>query len=167
MCASASSRAPYYTVSCHSHDWLDEVLSCHVYRSRKCLIAKFFSRNINMYSQFLSFLHTDTTKVVEILPRVRQGPTLIFKSSCSQYHFCWWPGDARSQDISNHNIDLVKSRCLDVLAQQNQVRIRAQHTWLAPAVPSSGAYHVDLLFECFTNKWGWWEIFVLTMTAIY
>ena len=38
-----------------------------------------------MYSQFLSFLHTDTTKVVEILPRVRQGPTLIFKSSCSQY----------------------------------------------------------------------------------
>ena len=27
----------------------------------------------------------------------------------SQYHGCWWPGDARSQDINNHGIDLVRS----------------------------------------------------------
>ena len=25
----------------------------------------------------------------------------------SQYHGCWWPGDARSQVISSHGIDLV------------------------------------------------------------
>ena len=37
------------------------------------LHAKFFSRN--MYLQFLSFLHTDMTQVVEILPYVRQGTT--------------------------------------------------------------------------------------------
>ena len=31
---------------------------------------------------------------------------------CGQYHGCWCPGDARSQAISNHNIDLVKPRKL-------------------------------------------------------
>ena len=30
---------------------------------------------IPMYLQFLAFLHTDMTQVVEILPHVRQGPT--------------------------------------------------------------------------------------------
>ena len=25
----------------------------------------------------------------------------------NQYHICWWPGDVRSQDISNYGIDLV------------------------------------------------------------
>ena len=39
----------------------------------KSLSAKFFSKNINMYSQ--SFLHIDITQVVEILPFVRQRPT--------------------------------------------------------------------------------------------
>ena len=63
--------------------------------------------NINMYlhlisflhtdfTQLISFLHTDMTQVVEILPHVWQGPT--------QYHGC----NARSQGISNHDIDLVK-----------------------------------------------------------
>ena len=33
------------------------------------LRAKFFRGNINMYSYFMSFLHTDTPKVIEILPR--------------------------------------------------------------------------------------------------
>ena len=36
-----------------------------------------FGRNINKYLQFLSFLHIDMTQVIEILPRVRQGPTLF------------------------------------------------------------------------------------------
>ena len=31
----------------------------------------------------------------------------------SQYHGCWWPGDARSQSISSHGIDLIKPRLLD------------------------------------------------------
>ena len=29
--------------------------------------------------------------------------TLILSS---QYHGCWWPGDASRQDINNHDIDL-------------------------------------------------------------
>ena len=30
----------------------------------------------------------------------------------SQYHGCWWAGDARHQGISNHDIDLIKPRWL-------------------------------------------------------
>ena len=37
--------------------------------------AKFFRRNINIYSHLVSFLHIDTTQVVEILPQIRQEPT--------------------------------------------------------------------------------------------
>ena len=37
--------------------------------------AKLFSRNIDMYLQFLSFLHTDMIQVIVILHHVRQGPT--------------------------------------------------------------------------------------------
>ena len=33
-----------------------------------------FRENINIYLRFMSFLHTNETKVVEIPPRVRQGP---------------------------------------------------------------------------------------------
>ena len=39
------------------------------------LHVKFFSRNIDMYFQFLAFLHTNMTQVVGILPHVRQGRT--------------------------------------------------------------------------------------------
>ena len=39
------------------------------------LRAKFFLENIKMYSQFVSFLHTDLTHVIEILPPVRQELT--------------------------------------------------------------------------------------------
>ena len=35
------------------------------------LCAKFFRGNINIYLHFVSFLHIDTTQVVEILPRIR------------------------------------------------------------------------------------------------
>ena len=39
------------------------------------LYVLFFLReNINIYLHFLSFLHTNKTQVVEIPPRVRQGP---------------------------------------------------------------------------------------------
>ena len=38
------------------------------------LRAKFLRENINIYLHFMSFLHTDKTQVVEIPPRVRQGP---------------------------------------------------------------------------------------------
>ena len=38
------------------------------------LRAKFFRGNINIYLHFVSFLHTDTTQVVEIFPRERHEP---------------------------------------------------------------------------------------------
>ena len=39
------------------------------------LRAKFFSKGINIYLQFLSFLHIDMTQVVGILPHLRLGHT--------------------------------------------------------------------------------------------
>ena len=39
------------------------------------LCAKFFRENMNMYLHFLSYLHIDTTQIVEILPQIRQEPT--------------------------------------------------------------------------------------------
>ena len=39
------------------------------------LRAKFLRGNINIYLHFVSFLHIDTTQVVEILPQTRQEPT--------------------------------------------------------------------------------------------
>ena len=38
------------------------------------LRAEFFRGNTNIYLHFMSFLHTNKTQVVEISPRVRQGP---------------------------------------------------------------------------------------------
>ena len=38
------------------------------------LRAKFLRENINIYLHLMSFLRTNKTQVVEILPRVRQGP---------------------------------------------------------------------------------------------
>ena len=38
------------------------------------LRAKFFRENINIYLHFVSYLHIDTTQVVEILPQIRQEP---------------------------------------------------------------------------------------------
>ena len=67
------------------------------------LHAKFFRENKNMHLHFMSFLHNNKTQVVEIPPQDKDLPTLH-----DQYHGCWWPGDARSQGISNHDFDLVK-----------------------------------------------------------
>ena len=39
------------------------------------LRAKFFRGNINIYLHFVSFLYTDMTQVVEILPQVRKEST--------------------------------------------------------------------------------------------
>ena len=46
-------------------------------RSYTCinpLRAIFSGENINIYLHFMSFLHTNKIQVVEIPPRVRQGP---------------------------------------------------------------------------------------------
>ena len=39
------------------------------------LRAKIFKGNKNIHLHFVSFLHIDTTQVVEILPEIRQEPT--------------------------------------------------------------------------------------------
>ena len=52
----------------------------------------------------MQFLHIDMTQVVEILLQVKDKDLPILHS---QYHGCWCPGDARSQGISNHDIDQV------------------------------------------------------------
>ena len=46
-------------------------LMFHLYSLR----AKFCWRNINIYLHFMSFLHTDMTQVLKILPQVRPGST--------------------------------------------------------------------------------------------
>ena len=38
------------------------------------LHAEFLTENINIYIHFVSYLHIDTTQVVEILPQIRQEP---------------------------------------------------------------------------------------------
>ena len=38
------------------------------------LRAKFFRGNINIYLHFVSYLHIDKARVVEILPQIRQEP---------------------------------------------------------------------------------------------
>ena len=43
------------------------------------LRAIFFRENRNIYLYFMSFLHTNKTQVVEIPPRVRQGPDYYTK----------------------------------------------------------------------------------------
>ena len=66
------------------------------------LRVKFFIGNIKMYLQFISFIHID---IAEILPRLMQELTY---STYSQYHGCWYPGDARSQAINSIDIDYVE-----------------------------------------------------------
>ena len=52
----------------------------------------------------MSFLHTNKTHGVEILLEEDKDLPILH----NQYHGCWCPGDARSQGINNHDIDLVK-----------------------------------------------------------
>ena len=67
------------------------------------LRANFFRGNKNIYLHFMSFLHTDMTQVVEILPRGRQKSILH-----SQYHGHWCPGDTKSHVINNSDFDYVE-----------------------------------------------------------
>ena len=52
----------------------------------------------------MPFFHIDMAQVVEIISSVRKNITILLR----QYHGCWSPGDAKSQDISNHDIDYVE-----------------------------------------------------------
>ena len=56
-----------------------------------------------MHLRFLSFLHTDRSQVIEILLFLCTTRTYLF-------YIVDIMGAARSQGISNHDIDLVKLR---------------------------------------------------------
>ena len=69
-------------------------------------VALLWIRNIEMYLQLISFLHTVLSQVVQILPHVS---FLMWDRNLpirqSQYYGCWCPGDVRSQGVSAHNIN--------------------------------------------------------------
>ena len=53
----------------------------------------------------ISVIHNiDFTQVEEIPSNMEDRNMFILQS---EYHGCWWPGNARSQAISSNNIDLV------------------------------------------------------------
>ena len=64
--------------------------------------GKFLRGTKHIFIFCMPFLHTDMTQVVEIILQVRQDVPIL---NC-QYHGCSWP--ARSQGISNHDIDCVE-----------------------------------------------------------
>ena len=54
------------------------------------------------HTYLFTFLHTDWCDTSS------WNPSSCITHLHSQYHGCWWPGDARIQGISNHDIDLIK-----------------------------------------------------------
>ena len=54
--------------------WASSFSFPHLLQEFNPLRAKFLRENKNVNLHFMSFLHTDKTQVVEILPWVRQGP---------------------------------------------------------------------------------------------
>ena len=65
-------------------------------KSLNSLHAKLFRGNINMYLHFMSFLHTDMPKIIEILPRIRPGLT-YFTQSISWLLMSWRPKEPGHQ----------------------------------------------------------------------
>ena len=87
-------------------------------------------------------------------PRIRPGPLLH-----SQYHCCWCPGYARSQGISNHDIDLVMPRYVSPL-HQGLIQIHiwyftVLYQWLlhcmSPGLWGAGKVHlIDCIYDVVT-----------------
>ena len=63
---------------------------------------------LRKYKIFFTFpiilQHLNGTRPQVVDPLLVEGKNLFIQQS--QYHGCWWPGDSRSQGISNHSIDL-------------------------------------------------------------
>ena len=96
----------YISISMYSAILIPQMKIVHLFRQKIGLMTPcyFFRGNINIYLHFVSFLHIDMTQVLNILPKLRPGPTYSTKSISS----------LRRQDISSHSqdIDLVKPRYL-------------------------------------------------------
>ena len=88
-------------------------------------------RNQKIYLHYPQLLDTEKVQLIEILPHG------------SQYHGCWWFGDARSQDISSHCIDLVFS-ALSSNEQDQFAYYKSKSLFDIPALASDGSIHWGL-----------------------
>ena len=76
---SYNSLPPRYEVNPNSHKQTSVIyndlnpINNHMFHINS-LRANFFRVNINIYLHFMTFLHINKTQLVEIPPRVRQGP---------------------------------------------------------------------------------------------
>ena len=110
-------------------------LTCRIFFNS--LHAKFISRIINMYWQFLSFLYPDMTQVVEFFPHVRQEPT-YFTYSVSWLLMTWWwkePGHqqpwywpswnevTRSLHVKGHDINFA-FWCIEAWINMADISVR-------------------------------------------
>ena len=62
----------------------------------------------------------------------------------SQNHACWCPGNARSQDISNHDVDLVQPRLLG----PHMLRVKNTQKLVYLGVPKSSFHNILHIFQC-------------------
>ena len=101
-------------------------LLCQIYFDIFCLNplhAKFFRVYINIYLHFMSLLHIDKTRVLKILPQVRQGPAYSTYHSISWLPMSWrrkepghqqpwyWPSETaitRSPHVKGLNLIIPK-----------------------------------------------------------
>ena len=56
-----------------------------------------------MFAFFIFFWTLKYCQLLKFAPKEDKN----ICAACGQYQGCWWPGDAKSQGISNHDIDLV------------------------------------------------------------
>ena len=82
---------------------LEKYIGWYLGQRTNPLRAKFFRGNTYIYILFHSSTLIWHRKLKSFL-------TLDLRILHKQYHGCWCPGDARSQGISNHDIDQVKPR---------------------------------------------------------
>ena len=72
------------------------------------LHAEFFRRIININLHFISFLNTDMTQVVEILPQVRKGPTLTLTLKTETFsNSVSWAMNQNFTEILNPTVQLT------------------------------------------------------------
>ena len=106
-----------------------------------------------MYLYFLSFFNTNMAQMV---------------IQYSQYHGCWWPGDTRSQDISNHGIDLLFFISCGIFHERNDlISLHRQYhgCWWSGDARSQGICNngIDIVFPYYSiistiwvNEY-WWN----------
>ena len=80
-----------------------------------CVLCQIVSSKFENIINFLSFLNTEMAQIVETLPHGLDKDSFILYC---QNHGCWWPGEARSHDISSHGIDLIPTQYFTISTQK-------------------------------------------------